>query len=107
MLKGDLMALSEEDVRGIAQYARIGLNDAELSAMTEYLNEAIELLRPIVEFEPNETNPTSHPIGDLVNVMRDDTATPGLDLESALENAHSLKGRYFRVPSILGGGGLS
>ena len=101
------MALSQEDVRAIAEYARIGLDPQELEAMTVYMNEAVELLRPIVEFAPGDTEPTFHPIGDLSNVMREDAPREGLALDPALENAHASEGRYFRVPSILGGGGLS
>ena len=101
------MALSQDDVRAIAAYARIGLDAEELEAMTTYMNEAVELLRPIVEFDPGDTPPTFHPIGDLSNVMRADEPRAGLGLEDALGNAHAREGRSFRVPSILGGGGLS
>ena len=101
------MALSQEGVRAIAEYARIGLDPDELEAMTVYMNEAVELLRPIVEFDPEGTDPTFHPIGDLANVMREDEPREGLALDAALENAHATEGRSFRVPSILGGGGLS
>ena len=36
--------LTEKDVRGIATYARIGLTDEEVTAMTEDLNNIIESL---------------------------------------------------------------
>ena len=35
------MALSEKDVRGIAEYAKIALTDDELTQMTSYLNDAV------------------------------------------------------------------
>lgn len=101
------MALSEHDVRAIAEYARIGLDDNELREMTAYMNDAVAMLQPIVDFDPDGVDPTFHPIGDLSNVMREDAETPGLDLRAALENAHATSERFFRVPSILGGGGLS
>ncbi len=101
------MALSEHDVRAIAEYARIGLDDEELHEMTAYMNDAVAMLKPIVDFDPEGVEPTFHPIGDLSDVMRDDAEKPGLSLESALENAHATEGRLFRVPCILGGGGLS
>ena len=34
------MALSEKDVRGIAEYAKIALTDDELTQMTSYMNDA-------------------------------------------------------------------
>ena len=100
------MSLSQNDVRGIADYARIALSDAELVEMTAYLNDAIEnVLAPIRAYELEGVEPVFHPIGDLSNVMRDDEPRPGLPLDQALENAGQTEGRFFRVPSILGNGG--
>ena len=39
--------LTEREVRGIAEYARIGLSGEELSEMTVDLNNIIETLQPI------------------------------------------------------------
>ena len=62
------MALSERDVRGIADYARIALTDEELTEMTTYMNGAISgVLEPVSmarltsrpRSTPSETSPTS------------------------------------------------
>lgn len=103
--KGRRETLSEEDVRGIAEYARIALSPEELTEMTSYLNDAIAILEPIRTYDVTGVDPTFHPIGDLSNVMRADVVEKGLDLDTALSNAGSSQGRYFRVPSILGDGG--
>lgn len=99
------MALSKEDVAGIAEYARIALSDAELEEMTTYMNNAVDLLQPIREYDLEGVEPTFHPIGDLSNVMNDDVvddSVRALDITTALDNAASTRDRYFRVPSILG-----
>lgn len=96
------MALSQEDVQAIAEYARIALEGDELTQMTDYLNSAVEMLEPIREFA-GSCDPTFHPIGDLVNVMRPDQVRESLTIEEALYNAASTQGRYFRVPAILPG----
>ena len=83
------MALTTEDVAGIADYARIALTPDELQEMTTYMNEAVALLEPIREYDLDGVEPTFHPIGGLSNVMR----------------AGSARDRYFRVPSILGDDG--
>ena len=101
------MALSREDVRGIADYARIALGPDELEAMTAYLNDTIAILDPILQYDLEGVEPTYHPIGDLANVMRDDAPTSGLSLDAALGNAASTRDRSFRVPSILGDGGAA
>lgn len=100
------MALSEKDVRGIAEYAKIALTDDELTEMTAYMNNAVSILEPILQYDLPDVEPTFHPIGSLSNVMGDDELEPARDLslDVALENAGSARDRYFRVPSILGEG---
>lgn len=100
------MALTEDDVRAIAAYATIALDDAELADMTAYLNDAVEMLEPILQYAAEDVEPTFHPIGDLSNVMRSDAvdADRALPTEVALANAAASREGQFRVPSILGGG---
>lgn len=97
------MALSEEDVRGIADYARIALEGEELTEMTSYMNDAVAMLEPVLEYDLPDVEPTFHPIGSLSNVMRADAvdAARGLAVDEALGNAVSARERSFRVPSIL------
>ena len=101
------MPLTREDVASIADYARIALTGAELDEMTAYMNDAIALLDPILDYELDGVEPTFHPTGELVNVVRDDTVTAGLSVEEALANAGSRRGRSFRVPAILADGGTA
>ncbi len=96
--------LSESDVRAIATYARIGLDDSELVQMTADLNSIIDTLQPIREFKLDEVDPTFHPIGSLSNVMREDEERPSLIREEALANAPQQQDGSFLIPSILGGG---
>lgn len=99
------MALSERDVRGIADYARIALTDEELTEMTAYMNGAITgVLEPVLQYGEADVPPTFHPIGDLSNVMGADVADDprALPIDVALKNAGASRERYFRVPSILG-----
>lgn len=98
------MALTEKDVAGIAEYARIGLTPDELTEMTTYMIDAIGMLEPVLQYGEADVPPTFHPIGDLSNVMGTDVERPGLPIDVALEDAASTRDRYFRVPSILGGG---
>lgn len=98
------MALSEQDVRGIADYARIALEGDELTEMTAYLNDAVAMLEPVLAYNLLDVDPTFHPIGSLSNVMREDApdAERALSIDAALGNAGSSRDRSFRVPSILG-----
>ena len=97
--------LPQQDVRGLASYARIGLSDEELPQMTEDLNNIIATLEPILEYNLEGVEPTFHPIGSLSNVMREDVEVPGLTQEQALSNAPAAQDGSFLIPSILGEGG--
>lgn len=99
------MSLSEKDVRDIAEYARIGLTDEEVTKMTADLNSIIETLKPITEYDLEGVEPTFHPIGDLSNVMREDVIGAPFPREVALGNSDSIKDGCFEIPSILGGEG--
>ena len=96
--------LTEKDVRGIATYARIGLTDEEVTEMTVDLNNIIESLKPITEYDLEGVEPTFHPIGNLSNVMREDVEGESFTQQVALENAPKQQDGSFLIPSILGGG---
>lgn len=97
--------VTEKDVRDIATYTRIGLTDEEVASMTVDLNEIIESLKPITEYDLTDVEPTFHPIGGLCNIMRDDEEQESFTQETALENAPKQQDGCFLIPSILGEGG--
>ena len=97
--------VTERDVRAIAEYTRIHLDDDEVAGMTVDLNNIIESLKPITEYDLEGVEPTFHPIGSLSNVMREDVEVPSFTQEEALSNAPARQGGSFLIPSILGEGG--
>ena len=98
------MALTRDEVAGIADYARIALAPDELDEMCAYMNEALELLEPVRGFDLDGVEPTFHPNGPAPDVLSADEPDDGraLGLDEALANAASTSGRFFRVPAILG-----
>ena len=52
------MSLSREDVAAIADYARIALTDEELDEMTAYMNETVDILQPIREYDLEGVEPS-------------------------------------------------
>lgn len=100
--------LTESDVRGMAEYARIGLSEEEVGRMTLELNAILEGLAPITEYDLDGVEPTFHPIGGLSNVMREDEEgdpAQRFTQARALENAPARQDGSFLIPSILGEGG--
>lgn len=97
--------VNENDVRRIAEYARIGLTEEEVSSMTVDLNSVIATLEPITHYDLEGVEPTFHPIGSLSNVMREDVEGKSFMQEVALSNAPAQQDGCFLIPSILGEGG--
>ena len=92
--------ISAEQVRHLAELARIDLSEAELTSLTTELGQIVESVAKVSEVATPEVPATSHPI-PMTNVFRDDVVRPSLTVEQALSGAPDREGDYFRVPPIL------
>jgi len=101
------MPLTEQEVRSIASDARIALSDQKIQAMTGDLNQIMDHILQIGEYDLTGVEPTYHPIAGLRNVMRDDQVLASLPREVALANASATEDGQFKVPPILSGQELS
>ncbi len=97
--------LTENDVKEISEYTRIGVEDDELAKLTSELNSIIDELDPLLQFDLSGVDPIFHPIGSLVNANRDDSQEESFAQEEALANAPKQQDGFFLIPSILGEGG--
>lgn len=101
-----LEPLTPQDVRAIAEYVRIALDDTEIAALTTDLNATItNTLAAIDEYDLTGVEPTFHPICGLSNVVREDVEVPGFTQAEALHNAPRRQDGAFLIPAILGDGG--
>lgn len=92
--------ISADQVRHLAELARIDLSEAELTSLTTELGQIVESVAKVSEVATPEVPATSHPI-PMTNVFRDDVVRPSLTVEQALSGAPDREGNYFRVPPIL------
>ena len=99
------MHLTKQDVRGIANYVRIGLTDDMIEEMTQDLNKIIDSLEPITHYDLEGVEPTFYPNENLKNIMREDVAKPGFTQEEALANASASEKGSYKIPPILFDGG--
>ena len=93
--------LSRDEVRHLADLARIDLSDAELDHLAPQLNVILEAVASIQGVAGEDVKPTSHPI-PMTNVFREDVVTPSLTPEQALSGAPLVEEQRFSVPRILG-----
>ena len=98
---GAKVEISRDEVRHLADLARIDLDDAELDHLAPQLSVILESVASINEVTAEDIPPTSHPI-PVTNVFRDDVVSPSLTPEQALSGAPAVEEQRFAVPRILG-----
>ena len=94
--------ISRDEVRHLADLARIELDDAELDHLAPQLSVILESVASIRDVAADDIPPTSHPL-PLVNVFREDVVRPSPDRRGgALRGAPGRGQQRFGVPRILG-----
>jgi aspartyl-tRNA(Asn)/glutamyl-tRNA(Gln) amidotransferase subunit C len=91
--------ISEEQVRHVANLARLGLTDEEVKEMGGQLDAILESIEKIRELDLADTPPTANPL-NLSNVLRPDEPRPELPREEALAPAPDPADDLFAVPRI-------
>ena len=94
------MPLSKEEVRHVAQLARLHLSDEELGRFTHQLSQILDYAAALRELDTTGVIPTSHAI-PMRNVFREDEVRPSLERDKALANAPDGHESSFRVPRIV------
>ena len=93
--------ISADDVRHVAQLARLDLGDGEIDRFTVQLADILEHASALGDLDLEGVVPTAHPL-PLENVFRADTVRASLDREEVLRAAPQEEQHRFRVPRILG-----
>ena len=88
------MTVDDEEVRHVAELARVDLDDDEVERFTEQFGDILEY------FEALDDVPEVEPDADLANVMRPDDVKEGLTQEEALRNAPETEDGYFKGPKV-------
>jgi len=91
--------ISEEQVRHVANLARLGLTDEEIGRMGEQLDAILDSIEKIRELDLKDVPPTANPL-DLTNVLRPDAPREELPRERALSTAPDPVDGMFAVPRI-------
>lgn len=94
------MALSREDVRHVAQLARLDFSEDEEARMAEEMSRILEYVEKLDELDTSGVPPMSHVL-DVTNVYREDDIESRIDREQALEAAPDAEQGYFLVPRVV------
>ena len=91
--------ISEEQVRHVANLARLGLTDDEIEKLGNQLDAILDSIEKIQELDLADVPPTANPL-NLSNVLRPDEPRPELPGEEALAPAPDAVDGLFAVPRI-------
>lgn len=94
------MGLTLDDVRRLAELARLELTEDEMRALVKELNGILRYADRLQQLDTNGVEPTLHAV-PLENVLREDCVRPSLPVDETLSNAPDRSGDYFRVPRVL------
>ncbi|WP_134670920.1 Asp-tRNA(Asn)/Glu-tRNA(Gln) amidotransferase subunit GatC [Halorussus marinus] len=83
-----------EEVRHVADLARVGLDDEEVERFTDQFADILDY------FETLEEVPEVEREADLANVMRADEMRESLSQDEALSNAPETEDGYFKGPNV-------
>ncbi len=95
------MALSHEEVRRIAELAKLDLTDEEVARYASQLSNILDYFKRLQELDTSHIEPTASVL-PLKNVWRADVAGPPLSPEQVIANAPDASDNQFRVSAVLG-----
>jgi aspartyl-tRNA(Asn)/glutamyl-tRNA(Gln) amidotransferase subunit C len=92
--------LSREQVKDIADLAKLDLTEAEIDHFADQLSAVLDYASRLDQLDTANIPPTATVL-PLENVMREDRIQPSLPREQALANAPSKVEGQFRVDAVL------
>ena len=95
------MRLTHDEVRHVAELAKLRLSDEEVAEFAGQLSDILEYAERLQEVDTSHVPPTPYPL-PLTNVLREDVATDCLTNDEALANAPDSADGFFRVRAVFG-----
>lgn len=94
------MKLTLEEVKHIAELARLQLTDEEMARYADQLSDILDYAARLQSIDTSGISPTER-VSSAGNVLRKDETRPGLSQQELLDNAPETEKGQFRVPPIL------
>ena len=94
------MSVSKEDVRYLANLARLEFTDKEEEKFTNDLSNIVDFANTLSKVVVENVRPTAH-ILDLQNVLREDIVCKSYSREEILKNAPSKQAGCISVPKVM------
>ncbi len=91
--------LTADEVRHVAELAKLRLTENEIEMFAGQLSAILEYAERLQEVDTSSVPPTPY-ILPLTNVMREDVPEPSLSNDAALANAPDRDDGFFRVRAV-------
>ena len=92
--------INKEEVKKVAQLARLELNINEINNHAEQLEKILDYIRQLEKIETDNVPCTTRAI-EVINVFRKDEKKNFDSTEELLELGPSREDKYFKVPKIM------
>ena len=92
--------ISSNEVKKVAQLARLELNESELKKHAEQLENILEYIKQLEKIDTENIPCTTRAI-EVVNVLRKDEKKDYENSEELLDLAPSRENQFFKVPKII------
>ena len=92
--------ITQEEVKKVAQLARLELNENEINNHAEQLEKILDYIRQLEKIDTNDIPCTMRAI-EVINVFRKDEKKNSDCSEELLELGPSREDKYFKVPKII------
>ncbi len=94
------MKIDKDNVKRIAQLARLDLSDNEIDTMTRQLDTILQYVAKLDELDTEGVAVTTH-TQNVVNTFRDDKEQASLPRDKALAASPLQNGEAFVVPRVI------
>ena len=94
------MKISKEEVKKVAELARLEFNEAQIEKFTEQLGNILEYIEKLNELNTDNVKPTSHVL-DISTPLREDKVQKLLTIDEVLQNAPESEDDFFVVPQVI------
>ena len=92
--------VSEDDVKKLAQLARLEISGQATTKVASKLSSILEYINQLKEVDVSGIEPMSHVHG-VTNVMRVDETKESLSIEELKQMAPEMNGRFIKVPLVV------
>jgi aspartyl-tRNA(Asn)/glutamyl-tRNA(Gln) amidotransferase subunit C len=95
------MSLSADEVRKVAELARLEMSEADVEIMALQLSAIVAYINQLQTVNTDDVEPLAHAL-DLHDVFRADELGQSLSEDEALANAPARKDNFYSVPAVFG-----